>query len=761
MTPRTGRRRSRGSASAALAGAVLVLSASAVATHGSAPAAAVAAPVVASASGVALPAPGRPTEEPVPSAEELGLQVEAGYDRQVAAGSWLPVAVRVQPDRPLRGTVTVHSRAGGAALRHDRSVEAAAGVAKVYRFLVPAGPVTVSLAEDGRESLDVRADVRRDRRTFLVGVLGQMPDEPPALRSEPTGMAGRWVRLDPAWLALSPLALEPLAAVVADGSDLEGLDAAARRNLAAAVSAGTDLVVVADRAGPLRAVHPLPALAVNAVPAGGAAAFRALEPQDDAWALAATAIREDAGPGVLAAAAPVGRGRVVVSGVGPGEGPLGSSGRLWSLLAGPGGRVGGEVGGWRHEGRAHLLGRILEGTDAPATAALPWLAVFTIAYVVVVGPVNSLLLARLGRRELAWVTVPVVTAVFTVGAFVGVSGARPSTGVAAAATVWLDGAATELVTVGARAPTEGRRTIELGDGSWVVDPVVDGGREVVVGDDGRVEVDLTALQLGGLTAWRSADAEPPMTVDAATTADGVEVTVTNSGREPLTGVVVRAATASRTVGTLAPGASQTVGVGGQHLPGADPHASPLDRLGSRPPATVEALLRAGVIDGNPGLVWAVGSQASIGRSPRVDGTAADDRGRLVAVGVRPRPADRVVSPFAVARTAVAGEHAQQPSPLAIEGEHEAFLRFRLPPAGGLEALRSDLRRGGGGFAELFVWEPAARRWLPLEEAFPGGVGEPDRLVGPLGEVWVRATGDLLPFDFSARSLSATLAQEPR
>jgi hypothetical protein len=36
--------------------------------------------------------------------------------------------------------------------------------------------------------------------------------------------------------------------------------------------------------------------------------------------------------------------------------------------------------------------------------------------------------------------------------------------------------------------------------------------------------------------------------------------------------------------------------------------------------------------------------------------------------------------------------------------------------------------------------------------FPGGAGDPSRLVSPLGEVYVRATGGHT-FDFSARSVS--------
>lgn len=46
------------------------------------------------------------------------------------------------------------------------------------------------------------------------------------------------------------------------------------------------------------------------------------------------------------------------------------------------------------------------------------LIIFLALYVLIVGPINYLILYKLDRRELAWVTIPVLTLIFSVGAFV-------------------------------------------------------------------------------------------------------------------------------------------------------------------------------------------------------------------------------------------------------------------------------------------------------------------------------------------------------
>ena len=62
-------------------------------------------------------------------------------------------------------------------------------------------------------------------------------------------------------------------------------------------------------------------------------------------------------------------------------------------------------------------------TNLPSLALPPigGLLVLLLGYILLVGPVNYLVLRRLDRREWAWITVPALIAVFTVGSF-GIGG---------------------------------------------------------------------------------------------------------------------------------------------------------------------------------------------------------------------------------------------------------------------------------------------------------------------------------------------------
>jgi hypothetical protein len=679
---------------------------------------------------------------------ELGLQVEAGYGGRHAGGTWLPVEVRLDPARALAATLTIRARSVSGTQQVLRDVEATARTPRTYRLLVPSGSVTVRMEEPGREPVEVRAQVERDGADFVVGVLGAAPQGAPALRAEAPGLDGAWVGVDPAWIDLSPAALEPLAALVVDAASMAGLSDDGRRNLAAGVTAGTDLVAVGD--------VELPAAIASPVTTPGS-----LDPVEGAWTMTAAqaGLGADEGDAVVAVAGVAGRGRVVAVADAPGTGEAGSAAAFWGAVTGPGGRTQATTE-WAVDRVPYQFVRLLAEGDG-AVPGLPWLAVFTIAYVLVVGPVNGLVLARMRRRELAWVTVPLVTVVFTAGALAGVSGSRPPAGITASATVWIDGVGVDHDVVMARGPSEGTRTVTLPGADWTVTTLADGGREATVATvDGqtRATLDLAALQPGGVVATRAVDTPPPLRLDVSAGPDGVSATVTNAGGDPVEDVMVRAATSSARVGTLQPRQSETVELGSDALPVANPYRDPFEGLRQDGPAALEALVRAGPMDGGPGLVWALGTRPAAGNGVLVEGEAAVDRGRLIAVARRPAPA-AAVSAFAVDRLAIAeGGQVFRPSPNAIDNASEAFLRFRLPPGTDPAAVRADLDRGNGqGAIELTVWDPAARTWLPVAEGLPD-LGPPTA-IGPLGEVWVRATGELYPFEFSGRSLRGTGAQE--
>jgi hypothetical protein len=671
------------------------------------------------------------------------MTVAAGYDGRTAASSWQPVTVALEPARPVAATLTVGVGGNWGPVGETVRVEVAAGSRKVYRFVVPNGDVRVTIAESDAEPLTVRPPNAGSSAEFLVGLLGASASGLPPLRSELIGRSGAWVFVDHAWLEQSSFALEPLGTLVADVAALQELTPRGRANLAAGVAAGTDLVIVGEVVDPKALGLPW------TVP-------------DDAWRLDGADLGgADVPVGTVAWAFPAGYGRIVTTPVRPGDPGLGRSGELWSQLTQPNPRHGDDQTDYRVAQVPHQFTRLLAepGGNAPA---LPWLGAFVAAYVIVVGPVNGVLLSRMRRRELAWATVPMVTVIFTLGAFLGATSGRPPTGAAARLAFWNDGAGAEIVAAGVRAATPGTRVLQLDGADWTARPLIDNGKQGIVsrGTDTTATLDLTALQLGGVAAWRALDTAAPMDVEATAMPEGVEVVIRNTSGRPLEEVAVRVATASRTIALLAPGAVETVTLGGNRLPVASAYRDPfeglpLDQNGVvGAPLSLRAVLNTEVADGRPGLAWVSAvDRTGPGVAVRSGAEEVTDHGSVVAVGARIAQGEGL-SPYTIERASFSTANGgYRPGPAAIEGAGEAFLRYRLPPGADPTLLTNDLERGeqSGGRPELTVWDRIDRQWVPAGAALSDV--DPDRLVSPLGEVWVRASGELFPFEFSGRTIA--------
>lgn len=695
---------------------------------------------------------------------ELGLDVVIGFGGKTSGADWTPVEIYLEPAHPVAGTLEVRSADG---LTQARDIEVAAASRAVYRFLVPHGRLEVTVDASDRDPVAVRKDPPRGGGEYLGGVLGQVPAGVPSLGSEATGQVGAWVGVDPAWLELSAQSIDGLGGLVAGLSALEALPEEARRNLAAAVAAGLDLTIVADRDGPidLRAagLPTSPAVSAVTVADGGNAALRALEPSPKAWAVPLSAVTgEDANPAgdeVVAAAVPFGAGRVAVVGAAPGEAGAGRAPLLWGQLVQPASASRALQTEWEPT-NPWQFSRIVQRPGA-TVPSVPWLAAFILSYVAVVGPVNGVVLSRMGRRELAWVTVPVVTVVFTVGAFAGAVGRSPAGGVVGRLAYFLDGQGTEIVAIGMRAPTEGAQTAVLPGGDWSVRTVADGGQEsrLTRGEDTTVRSELSALQLGGVLGWQSLETAPPLSVEAVATGEAVAVTITNTSERAVSGLQVRLATAQRTVGGLGAGQSETVELRADRLRPLADYADPMSGVAGPDglvalPDSLQALVRGTLLDGSPGLVWVLGTTEEAATGVRIDGRVPDDGGTLVAVGARVTVADGApVPPQAVARTLlIQGNEGYMVGPLTIEGPSSAVLRYRFPPGADTGVLFADFPALGPSI-DLAVWDHGSRSWQPTDDAFGDGGADAQRFRSPLGEVFVRATGELFPFNFSAHTVS--------
>ncbi|MBW3658507.1 MAG: hypothetical protein KY457_07705 [Actinobacteria bacterium] len=767
------------------------------------------------------------------SAEDLGLEVVVGYGGRVVSGRWMPVEVTMSPSRLFAGDVGVVVETGNGRMVESRTVEVAAGSTKVFRFLAPpAHGVRVQVAAIGEDQgLNVQPELRRSE-TFLVGLLGEEPSrDARAIASRPLDQRGTLVGVDPAFLERSSRALDPLSALVVTPQQLASLDERTHDRLEAAVAVGLDLVVLTPTDGPLDLGLPwsaaTSATTVQLTRDDDRQAGRVLEPGPLAWSLSPADLgwSDEARP--IATAVNAGKGRVIVAGLPLLEGPLGGDDAYWGRLLQPGTPATAQHNATDTFDRiGQAAGEGLRSDDV-SLPALPLIAVSLLLYLLLVGPVNGFVLARMGRRELAWLTIPALTVVFTAGAFAASAGTESSVGMSGRAAYWIDGHGTQLQAAALRSARPGEHRLAFPGDDWDLAPAMWSNVPVVVergGEATTMRMTLEALQVGTATAYRDLASPAPMSLDLDPTSTGARITVTNTTTSPIDDLRVRAGTLMVRHGTLAGGETATLELDRDILPVLndwhDTFAGLRDAHGTvSAPRSLEALLRWGAVDGNPGIVWATGTSAGdVGLGePTADGSRTDDQGSFLAVGMTAGLPGTDTLPWEVDRrllTTGFGE-AWRPGPLAVEGRIEAVLRYRLPYEGPVGALAPSLERGqlhgmfegdiepmpaetcrmveerdedgdlvgtyeecvvagdtgivaepgmpppdppfpgpgGGPGAGLEIHDPTTGAWLPIDDAFADG---PDtaRFVTPLGEVFVRAVGELHPFDFSGRGIGA-------
>ncbi len=750
-------------------------------------------------------------------ARSLGLEATAGFDGTHAGSSWVPVTVTLEPERLFAGSISVTGRGELGEIDEERAVEVPGGGHQSFRFLLPsAQSVVVTARPDRGEAATVRAQVRAlGSRDLLVGMLGDVPEGAPlGLETDPTGLDVHYASVDPAWLEMSPRALHGVGTLVATTSTLSDLSDAAKGNLTNAVAGGLELVVTPGAAGVATELGDpgLPELPAASVAGGSLAAA------PDAWTLTVADLStgttvDDQQGAVIAAARSEGRGGITVVATPLSAGNRGGDVELWSRVLAPGAHR------QYDQGQQSALSRVMESAQQALSGntlelpSLPWLAGFLAVYVLVVGPVNGFALARIGRRELAWVTVPAITLLFAGGAFLAATISAPQTGLSGKLAYWIDGVGTDVSVTAVRAPTPGRHVVALDGSRWDVLPTSFRAPPTVRQDrsDTQVTFDLESLEVGVAVAWRPTATPAPLELEAVSSGADIDVTVRNVGDRRLQDIQVRAANQRRQAGALAPGESTQLTVPADPLRPVEPWIDEQEfAMGRQPddrnlPQALEHLLRFQAMDRAPGLVWATASipDGTGDRVSAVDGRSADDVGTLVAVAEPIRIEGEIVPPHAVARTVaqVAGRGGGRsewwPGPTAVQGAESVILRYRLPRVTGLRALTSSLdwasdhvavrvvphvrggpdappgrpqpaqplppppgRSGsfgsGGSGDSVEIWDASSVTWVPLAAVFEGENTLSSRAVTPLGEVYVRVRGGGRLIEFSGRGVGAVL-----
>jgi hypothetical protein len=309
----------------------------------------------------------------------------------------------------------------------------------------------------------------------------------------------------------------------------------------------------------------LGAYAAAEAPAGATvAATGALAPD------AATLV--SAGDVPLVAARRSGFGQVIYLAVDPAFDPLsgwaGLEGLFRNLLSGTAQRPG-WAAGLRNWYSARDAVNTLPGLDLPSAFTI---CGFLGVYLVAVGPVNYLVLRRLKRRELAWVTIPVLVAVFSLGAYLAgyqLRGAQASLHRLAVVQVWPDAELARVEgVVGLFSPRRSEYDLAFGPGFLARPMPVDGfgssaGSFRVEQADQTVIPDVR-LEVGAVEPFvvqgqvPAPEFESDLVLDVSSTLVTLRGTVTNRSGLALKDAVVLGPGGTQRLGDLGPGASASI-----------------------------------------------------------------------------------------------------------------------------------------------------------------------------------------------------------
>ena len=374
--------------------------------------------------------------EPARAQAAITLRARVGYDGAYRLAEWFPVVVDIANDGPdVRATLEGRLPGRFDEQVFQRLVDLPRGSRKRVSFDV----YTPGFVRNGQLRLldgsaelltqDVKLDAI-DEGVFLIGVVSS---DPALLNSLASAQIGNFnsahiSHLAPADIPESVAAMRGLDAIFLHGIDSAALLPSQREALALWASLGGQLVVSGGPGGQAAAAglgDLLPVRAVGDVAQGSLAPLAALAGSAGAGLPAsATLSRAEPQPGAeqlppgsgLLFRRPYGAGLVTFTGFDiaalrgwDGEAPL--WGTLLRQLAPT------TPGTGAHLSQFNLLDR---GVLKLPSLNLPsaWtLLLFILAYVLVLGPLNYIVLRRMGRLELAWITVPAVVLLFTAGLY--------------------------------------------------------------------------------------------------------------------------------------------------------------------------------------------------------------------------------------------------------------------------------------------------------------------------------------------------------
>jgi len=365
----------------------------------------------------------------------LTMSVRAGFDGYYKDGMWIPIRITLANDGPdASGSVVIAApRYDGSTVDYVRPVELPGGSRKEVNMFVSVegyvGKISVAYMSGGTQLATASARITQATTSdLLYGVLAASPSTFNVLtRGDPINGQGRVAQLSVEDLPSAAVAWRALDLLIISDVDTGQLSAEQKDAMRAWVAGGGRLIVAGGPSwqktalglGDLLPFAPSGAQTVTGLESMVA---YALEAGLDGSAIAATGNVSPGATVTVSASSPKtplvveglhGYGRVTFFAFDPSLEPFrrwaGMEGVYRNLLSQTSERPGwsGPYRNWYNAGEAV---NAIPGIGLPHVLQV---CVFLGGYVFAVGPLNYLILRRLKRRELAWLTIPGMVVLFT------------------------------------------------------------------------------------------------------------------------------------------------------------------------------------------------------------------------------------------------------------------------------------------------------------------------------------------------------------
>jgi len=524
---------------------------------------------------------------PARAASTVEIQLRVLMGGRYEVGGWAAVAVTLVNDgEPTEGNLTADTDGGTV----QRFVEMPAGARKVVMLYVQPEAfqrrITVAYQEPNG-TVEAEAELRvLEQSGSQVAIVG---DGTGALRPQVTGAldetAPEPIVIGPADIPERPEPLDGISALVW-AADSSGLTEAQRRSLERWVAGGGELIVIggADwqaRTAAFADLLPLSSVAaLDGVPHGALAAWSgSAAPAVAADTVSSGPLHDDATAlitaedgTVLLSMRPVGAGRTILIGSDLAteayRGWEGSS-RIWSRLIPATANFEQFFGGGFPIAEEALNSMTQALSNLPSLEVPPaeLLLAVIVGYILLIGPISYLILRRIDRRELAWVTAPVLVVLFTACSF-GIGNSLKGSDVitnqiSLIRTSTAGGAATVQTYAGIFSPQRSTYDLRVEADALLarLRPPSFGG-PVIQSADVTVEqgnpAQLRDLAIGvfgfeGVRADAIIDYEPSVTLEWRRDEGDLVGVVTNNGDTPLSDVAYVSSSIGERIGDLAPG----------------------------------------------------------------------------------------------------------------------------------------------------------------------------------------------------------------